>query len=151
MPEEKGYRDKKQFRVYKANGTNTGSALSIDFNPEKESVFFDFAKQKDEKAFDWQNKLTIKLSAIELAKINVSYLEKGTEVKLFHDPAKGDYKSDFKNAVLNISKSGNNYCFRLNQQEKDGKLNSISVNLNPEEMYIAHVLFKKIIEKVYDV
>jgi hypothetical protein len=140
---------KKQFRVYKANGANTGSAISIDFNAEKESVFLEFAKQKEQKSFDWQNKLTIKLSTLELAKINVFYKDKGNEVKLFHDPSKGDYKSEFKNAVLNVSKLGNNYNFRLNQQSPDGKLNSISVNLTPEEMYITTTLFRKIIEDIY--
>ena len=140
---------KKQFRVYKANGMNTGSALSVDYNIEKESVFLEFARQKEQRSFDWQNKQTIKLSALELAKINVFYKDKLTEVKLFHDPGKGNYNSEFKNAVLNISKSGVNYSIRLNQQSATGSLNSISINLSPEEMYILTILFSKIIQNVY--
>ncbi len=143
--------DKKfnQYRVYKTNSMNTGTALSVDYNAEKESIFFDFAKQKDEKSYDWQNKLTIKLSITEIAKINVFYLNKLTELNLFHDPAKGDYKSTFKNAVLKITKSTNSYTFRLNQQETDGKLNSISVNLSEDEIYVLHLLFAKIIQNSY--
>lgn len=140
-----------QYRVYKTNSSNTGTALSVDYNSEKESVFLEFAKQKDEKSYDWQNKLTIKLSINEIAKINVFYINKLSEVNLFHDPAKGDYKSSFKNAVLKITKSttGNSYMFRLNQQETDGKLNSITVNLNEEELYTLHLIFAKIIQNNY--
>jgi len=143
--------DKKfnQYRVYKTNSQNTGTALSVDYNAEKESVFLEFAKQKDEKSYDWQNKLTIKLSITEIAKVNIFYLNKLPELNLFHDPAKGEYKSTFKNAVLKITKGTNSYTFRLNQQETDGKLNSISVNLSEDELYTMHLLFAKIIQNSY--
>lgn len=55
--------------IYKPNSSKTGSALSIDFNKEKKSIFLEFAKQKEEKAFDWQNKQIFKLSAQDCAKI----------------------------------------------------------------------------------
>ncbi len=139
----------KQFRVYKTNSQITGTALSIDFNLEKKSAFLDFAKQKDASSYDWQNKITIKLSPLEMAKINVFKTGAVPEITLFHDPSKGEYNSDFQNAVLKVSKFGSGYAFKLNQKEKTGNLISVQVSLTEEEFYIVSKLFDKFIEKNY--
>jgi len=139
----------KQYRVYRANGSKTGSALSLDFNLEKQSAFLEFAKQKQDDTFDWQNKLSFKLSVTELSKIIVFYKNKTESVKFFHDPSKGKYTSTFKNAILNLTKVGNNYVFKLNQQESNGSLNSMQLSISEEEMYVMLVLFEKAIEKIY--
>jgi len=139
----------KQFRIYKANSQKTGTALSVDFNKEKQSLFLEFAKQKPDDTFDWEKKLTMKLSLGELSKVCVFYRNKQAEVGFFHDPSKGEYKASFKNAVLKISRGTNNYFIKLNQQELDGNLNSISVNVAEEEMYSLCLLFDKAIQDSY--
>jgi len=138
----------KQFRIYKANGQKTGTAMSVDFNKEKQSLFLEFAKQKPDDTFDWEKKITFKFSLIELAKVTVFYRNKLVEVSFFHDPSKGEYKANFRNAVLKITKPGA-YNFKLNQQELDGSLNSITINLTEEEMYSLCLLFDKAIQESY--
>ncbi len=137
------------YRVYKPNNQKTGSALSIDFNKAKKSVFLEFSKQKDEKSFDWENKLILKLNIQDIAKICVLYKDKKEELTLYHDPSKGQYESTTKNNILKITKSNYGTNFKINQQEKDSTLNSISINLSEDEMYTLFVLFNKVIEEIY--
>ena len=136
----------KQFRIYKSNSQKNGTAMSVDINKEKQSVFLEFAKQKPDDTFDWEKKLTMKLSLGELAKICVLYKNKTAEVTLFHDPSKGEYKANFKNAILKVSRGSNNYYIKLNQQELDGNLNSILVNVTEEEMYSLCLIFDRMIQ-----
>lgn len=139
---------KYQYVFYKANPKITGSALSIEYNSEKKCGFFEFAKQKEEKKFDWENKITLKLSTGELSKILAFYREKKEELSLFHDPAKGQYVSDTKNTILKLNKSSFGYSFRVNQQEKDNTVNSISINLTDDEMCIMEIFCTNAIEKI---
>ncbi len=139
----------KQFRIYKANSQKNGTALSLDFNKEKQSLFLEFAKQKPDDTFDWEKKLTFKFSLIELAKVCVFYKNKLPELNFFHDPSKGEYKANFKNAVLKLTKGMNNYSLKINQQELDGSINSIIININEEEMYSLCLLFDKAIQDSY--
>jgi len=135
--------------IYKPNSSKTGSALSIDFNKEKKSIFLEFAKQKEEKAFDWQNKQIFKLSAQDCAKICIFIRDKKEELQLFHDPNKSINETTVKNAVLKISKSSYGYGFKINQQEKDNTLNSIAITLTEDEAYILQLIFNKAIERIY--
>lgn len=137
------------YRVYKPNNQKTGSALSIDFNKAKKSIFLEFSKQKDEKSFDWENKLILKLNIADIAKICVLYKDKKEELTLYHDPSKGQYESTTKNNILKITKSNYGINFKINQQEKDSTLNTISINLSEDEMYTLFVLFNKVIEEIY--
>lgn len=135
--------------IYKPNSSKTGSALSIDFNKEKKSIFLEFAKQIEEKRFDWSNKQIFKLSAQDSAKICVFVRDKKEEMQLFHDPNKSINETTVKNAVLKISKSSYGYGFKINQQEKDNTLNSIGITLTEDEMYILILIFNKAIEGIY--
>lgn len=135
--------------IYKPNSSKTGSALSIDFNKEKKSIFLEFAKQLEEKRFDWGNKQIFKLSAQDLAKICVFVRDKKEDMQLFHDPNKSINETTVKNAVLKISKSNFGYSFKINQQEKDNTLNCIGITLTEDEMYILMLIFNKAIEGIY--
>ena len=135
--------------IYKPNNSKTGSAMSVDFNKQKKSIFLEFAKQKEEKAFDWQNKEIFKLGAQDCAKICVLYKDKKDELQLFHDPNKSINETTVKNAVLKISRSNYGYGFKLNQQEKDSTLNSTGITLTEDEMYILILIFNKAIEQMY--
>jgi hypothetical protein len=135
--------------IYKPNSSKTGSALSIDFNKDKKSIFLEFAKQIEEKRFDWSNKQIFKLSAQDCAKICVFVRDKKEDMQLFHDPNKSINETTVKNAVLKISKSSYGYGFKINQQEKDNTLNSIGITLTEDEMYILMLIFNKAIEQMY--
>jgi len=135
--------------IYKPNTSKSGSAMSVDFNKEKKSIFLEFAKQIEEKRFDWQNKQIFKLSAQDCAKICVAIRDKKEELQLFHDPNKSINETTVKNAVLKISKSNYGYGFKINQQEKDNTLNSIAITLTEDEMYILILVFNKAIESIF--
>ncbi|MCC7552461.1 hypothetical protein KO317_02235 [Candidatus Micrarchaeota archaeon] len=144
--------DKKNepFKLYKANKTNTGSALQLDLNVLKKSVFLDCAKQKDEKIFDWEHKLTIKLSVSDISKILSVLDNKITSEKLFHQPSKGEYEiaKDVKNNVLEITKSQYGYSLRISQQNTTG-VNAIMVTISDSESIIIKILLQNAILKIY--
>lgn len=135
--------------VYKPNNSKTGSAMSVDFNKSKKSIFLEFAKQIEDKKFDWSNKQIFKLSAQDCAKICIFIRDKKEEMQLFHDPNKSINETTVKNAVLKISKSNYGYSFKINQQEKDNSLNSIAITLTEDEPYILQLIFNKAIESIY--
>ncbi|PIU21974.1 MAG: hypothetical protein COT14_03170 [Candidatus Diapherotrites archaeon CG08_land_8_20_14_0_20_30_16] len=135
--------------IYKPNSSKTGSALSFDFNKLKKSVFLEFAKQKEEKAFDWQNKQIFKLSAQDCSKICVLIRDRKEELNLFHDPNKSINETTVKNAVLKITKTNFGYSFKINQQEKDNTINSIAISVTEDEAYILVLIFNKAIESIY--
>lgn len=137
------------YTIYKPNSSKTGSALNIDFNKNKKSIFLEFAKQLDEKKFDWPNKLIFKLSAQDCAKICVFIRDKKEEMQLFHDPNKSINETTVKNAVLKLSRNNYGYGFKINQQEKDNSLNSIAITLTEDEIYILIIIFNKAIEEIY--
>ena len=71
-------KSRKEYRIYKPNKNNSGSVsswqVSLDSNPEKgNNVFLDCANQKqsenDNAAFDWDNKVTVKLGLPDLGAI----------------------------------------------------------------------------------
>ena len=138
------------FKLYKANKTNNGSALQLDLNILKKSVFLDCSKQKNEKLFDWTNKLTMKLSVQDISKIlNVLENKVPTE-KIFHQPSKGDYESskNIKNNVLEITKSQYGYSMRISQQNTEG-VNAITVSITDSESICIRILLERAIEKIY--
>ncbi len=138
------------FKLYKANKSNTGAALQLDLNTYKKSVFLDCAKQKDERIFDWGNKLTMKLSAQDISRI-LNVLENNLNTdKLFHQPSKGDYEStkNVKNNVLEISKSSYGYSFRISQQNTEG-VDAITITVNDSEAILIKILLKHAILKIY--
>lgn len=135
--------------IYKPNASKSGAAMSVDFNKEKKSIFLEFAKQIEEKKFDWSNKMNFKLSAQDAAKICIAIRDKKEELQLFHDPNKSINETTVKNAVLKITKSSYGYGFKINQQEKDNTLNSIAITLTEDEAYILILVFNKAIESIY--
>ena len=71
-------KSRKEYRIYKPSKNNSGSVsswqVSLDSNPEKgNNVFLDCANQKqsenDNAAFDWDNKVTVKLGLPDLGAI----------------------------------------------------------------------------------
>ncbi len=137
------------FKLYKANKNNTGAALQLDLNTYKKAVFLDCAKQKAERVFDWDNKLTMKLSIQDISKI-LSVLEnKVGTTKLFHQPSKGEYENtkNVKNNVLEITKSQYGYSMRVSQQNTEG-VSAIMITINIEESILISILLKRAVKKI---
>ena len=138
------------FKLYKPNKNNTGAALQLDLNTYKKAVFLDCAKQKAERVFDWENKVTMKLSVQDISKILNVLKDKTNTVKLFHQPSKGNYEStkNVKNNVLEVTKSQYGYSMRISQQNTEG-VSAITITISNDENILIMILLKKAIEKIY--
>jgi len=140
----------KPFRIYKPNKTNTGSAMQLDLNKYKGAVFLECAKQSGELSFDWGNKITVKLSMSDISKLLAVLNNKAANMKLFHQPSKGDYESSkgIKNNILELSKGQYGYLVRVSQQTDEG-VNAIQISVGDDEAEAISILLKKAIETVY--
>ncbi|HLD76181.1 MAG TPA: hypothetical protein VI874_04130 [Candidatus Norongarragalinales archaeon] len=78
----------KKYSVYKPNKRLAGAAFQFDCNPAKESVFVEGANQIGEQMFDWSNKVVVKLSAADIAKLLTVLENKKPSIELFHDSTK---------------------------------------------------------------
>jgi len=150
QPTQQNYENK--FAIYKPNKTTSGSAVQFDFNKEKKSVFVDAAKQKaNEQVFDWQNKLSFKLSTTDMAKLLVVLRGKLPSLELFHDPGKGSYASsaDTKNSTLSLSKGERGYYLKLSTQKKTGEVTAINIGISEDEAIVLQLLMEEAIRKSY--
>ena len=140
----------KPFTIYKANKNQTGSALKIDFNKIKKIVFLECAHQKSEDRFDWENKITVKLSPTDISKILEVLEDKSKNIKLFHQPSKGEYKlaNDVKNTVVDLSSTNFGYSMRISRQTTSG-LKAININISKNEAIIMRILLLKAVEMFY--
>lgn len=141
---------KNKLSFYKPNRSGAGSAVQFDLNAEKQSVFVEISRQSGEKTFDWANKITFKLSLMELGKLLSVLRGKVPQIQLYHDPSKGDYAvaKETKNATLALSKSDYGFFFKITQQSQDGKLNSIQTSFTDDEAIILETVFTKAITEI---
>ncbi|MFH1750486.1 MAG: hypothetical protein ABH863_02305, partial [Candidatus Micrarchaeota archaeon] len=56
-------------KFYKPNKAMQGSACQFDFAPDKQAVFFEIARQLEERKFDWGNKLAFKMADVDICKV----------------------------------------------------------------------------------
>lgn len=142
---------RERFKVYKPTKTLNGSAFQVDFTPEKQCCFLEFSKQKAEQEFDWGNKLTLKASVTDIAKILTVLEGKSQSVKLYHDPSKGQYSvaEEVKNNALEITKGQYGYLVRASSQAQDKTVTSVQVSLTEDEAILLRVLLEKSIETIY--
>ena len=144
------YQKPKPYTIYKANRNNNGSAVQFDFNSGKGCVFIDCANQKNDERFDWENKLTVKLSPADISKIITVLKGKTQNIKLFHQPSKGAYKSseNVKNNVVELSSSGTGYYLRVSRQTLDS-VKAVNITISHSESIILCILLEKAIEQIY--
>lgn len=141
-----------KFAIYKPSKAGGGSAVQFDFNKEKKSVFVEAAKQKGtEQGFDWQNKLTFKLSTTDMAKLLTVLHGKLPSVELFHDPGKGSYASaaEVKNSALSIARGARGFYFKLSTQMKAGTVTAISLGVTEDEAVVLQLLLEEAVRKSY--
>lgn len=141
---------KNKLSFYKPNKTGSGSAVQFDLNASKQSVFVEISHQNGERSFDWANKITFKLSLMELGKLLSVLKGRAPQVQLYHDPSKGDYAlaKEMKNATLALSRSDYGYFLKITQQGQDGKLNTIQTNFTEDEGIILEVVFAKAVTEI---
>ena len=152
--------------MYRANRNNNGAAMQLDFNPEKEAVFLECAQQVGEQRFDWQNKITVKLSLADVGKFLAVLAGRSGEAKLYHDPGKGDYgEQSVRNRVVELrrneraggsagsggasagagSGAGFGFGLKVSQQGKDGRLQAISITIGEDEAVVMETLLRQAI------
>jgi len=143
--------EKKSFRIYKANKTGTGSALGMDMNVEKEAIFLEVANQMGEKRFDWNNKITMKLSISDIGNFLAVLRGKKDSIRLFHEPAKGEYElaKEVMNTIAELSKGAHGYALRVSQQARSRELRAIQINISDDEGEVLRVLLERAIERIH--
>lgn len=137
-----------KFSIYKPNKTGRGAAVQFDFNPEKQSVFVEAAPQSGERAFDWNQKVTVKLNTAELAKILLVFEDRQPTVKLFHDSTKVPFETTLKNTVVEVTKADYGFYLKVSSQSSGG-VKIVNVTVSDDEAKSLSVLFRKAIERVY--
>ena len=135
---------------YKPNKSGAGSAIQFDLNKDKQSVFVEISRQVGERVFDWANKITFKLSLMDLGKLLVVLSGKSKQVQLFHDPSKGEYAlaKETKNATLSLTKGDYGFFLKVSQQSQEGALNSIQISLADDEAMVLEILLRKAVEEI---
>ena len=149
------------FRIYRANRDNTGSATEwqLSYKPNKEydpyEMFLVAAKQigTDDDGngrFDWkETKMTVKLGDADLGEI-ISVLERrkefvGTKGSLFHQTPNGG------NKVVDFRAVDNGYSLRVSaQNDKKEKVGDIRQTLSHADASILLVLLKRAVERFYN-
>ncbi len=137
-----------KFSIYKPNKSGRGAAVQFDFNPEKQSVFVEAAPQSGERAFDWNNKVTVKLNVMELAKLLLVFEDKLPTVKLFHDSTKSPGETTLKNTVVEVTKGDFGFFMKVSAQTAAG-IKIVNITVAEEEAKALSVLFRKAIERTY--
>jgi len=74
----------KNYTIYKPNMKGTGSALNLDLS--QNGLFLEITRQVEgERKFDWDNKITVKLDLVDIAKILLGF-KTLREISIFHNP-----------------------------------------------------------------
>ncbi|MBI2446001.1 hypothetical protein HYV43_06445 [Candidatus Micrarchaeota archaeon] len=137
-----------KFSIYKPNKTLRGSAVQFDYNPEKESVFVEAAPQSGEKQFDWNQKIVVKVSILELAKLLLVLEGKQPTTKLFHDSTKVPGETTLKNTVVELTRGDYGFFMKISSQSDVG-LKIVNVNVSDDEAMALSVLFRRAIGRTY--
>lgn len=83
--------------IYKPNSRGNGGVMRFSLNRAKGAVFLDAASQSGEKAFDWENKITMKWGLSDLGPVIAVLQGRQETAKLFH-------QSDKANSAFEITR-----------------------------------------------
>ncbi|MFH1199617.1 MAG: hypothetical protein V1708_00960, partial [Candidatus Micrarchaeota archaeon] len=138
---------------YKATKSVSGSAAQFDLNAQKEAVFLELARQKGEREFDWQNKLSFKLGTTDIGKLLLVLKRRVPSLELFHDPGKGGYAlaQTARNNTLSFSRDERTgrVSIKVSQQASDGSLTSISAFLSEDEALLLELMLERALAAIY--
>jgi hypothetical protein len=79
-----------EYAIYKPNSRGSGGVIRFGINRTKGSVFVDAASQSGEKAFDWENKITMKWGLSDLGAVLATLQGRQPQAKLFHQSEKAN-------------------------------------------------------------
>jgi len=161
-----GMRLEAKYIVYKGSGVARFSISPPVFTSEEiglgrvykiqseGAVFLEMAPSNGQNSYDWQNrKLNVKLGLADLGKI-LFYLDSGfrnsEKISLFHDPNKG--KEGEGQTTKNIelrrpTQQSPNFLLSA-VERKDGKSNSVTVPISPDEATIIQILLREAVKVV---
>ena len=137
---------------YKPNRDNNGAAVQFDLAVDKQAVFIEAAPQAGGQAFDWNNKIVMKLDVTDVGKLLSVLNGAATQAKLYHDPAKREgYAGQARNNTIDFSRGGQyGYAVRVSQQTTDKNVRSVLIMLSDDEAQVLRVLLEKAVERFYN-
>ncbi len=160
----------KKFCVYKPNKRLAGAAFQFDFNPSKESIFVEAANQTGEQLFDWSNKVIVKLSDTDIAKLLVVLEGKKPTIELFHDSTKtskpltesyatpntqggvagpSNPAPSLKSTTVSLTKGDYGFFIKATRQFSDGKVASVNMPLSDDEALSLRLLLQRAIVRIH--
>ena len=107
-----------EYAIYKPTQRGTGGVIRFELNRSKGAVFVDAALQSGEKAFDWEQKITMKWGLADLGSVLATLQGRQPQVKLFHETEKAN--SAFE---LTLREDANRapYMMTMSRQEDKAK------------------------------
>eukprot|EP00191_Tetraselmis_sp_GSL018_P024016 CAMPEP_0177626140 /NCGR_PEP_ID=MMETSP0419_2-20121207/30492_1 /TAXON_ID=582737 /ORGANISM="Tetraselmis sp., Strain GSL018" /LENGTH=221 /DNA_ID=CAMNT_0019127169 /DNA_START=123 /DNA_END=785 /DNA_ORIENTATION=+ len=116
-----------------------GGGIAIE---RQGTMFVEFAAAVAERQYDWENKLTFALNAIELGTLMECA---GSKNEFYHDPGKGGRSEGTVSKTLRVepTPSGNGYFFSISVSDKSSRRNTnISVPVSFGEFAVMKQLFQ---------
>lgn len=132
------------YAVYKPNSRGSGGVMRFSLNRGKAAVFVDAALQSGDRAFDWENKMTMKWALSDLGQVVAVLSGREDQTKLFH-------QSEKANSVFEMIRQDDPkrmpYLLTLSRQCLDGQsVKKVFLPLNHGEAAILEVALKRAIE-----
>ena len=131
----------KNYTIYKPNMKGTGSALNLDLS--QNGLFLEITRQVEgERKFDWDNKITVKLDLVDIAKILLGF-KTLREISIFHNPdARNQIQGERSKTVnMKFSKEYGCYYLRVGYKVKES-VQQIGIPINLEEAIIMDELLR---------
>jgi len=118
--------------------TSTGSGLKI---ARAGTLLLEFANSRGERDYDWENKQTFALSAVECAEV-LELAEAGGKQEFFHDPNKFSSGEGTVSKSLRISPASNTgFFFSLSVSNKiAGTQNKYDTVVSPGELRVIRTI-----------
>jgi hypothetical protein len=132
------------YAVYKPNARGSGGVMRFSLNRGKAAVFVDAALQSGDRAFDWENKMTMKWALSDLGQVVAVLSGREDQTKLFH-------QSEKANSVFEMIRQDDPkrmpYLLTLSRQGIDDQsVKKVFLPLNHGEAAILEVALKRAIE-----
>jgi len=144
-------RRKAYYNIYKPLAKqDAGAALQFSFDPVKNSIFLEAAKQQGERLeigskeqFDWLGKIVFKLGVNDIAQLLLLFSGRSQEIKCIHKPLDNAHTS-----VLEVKKQTgqyDNYYLKLSKTVRDesgsAQTKAVSIYIDHSEMAVlAHFI-----------
>lgn len=136
------------YNIYRKG--KTAAQFKIGANIDRPGIFVDLTDKPKGDAFDWKDKITIKLGLNDLGAMLSTIKNNEKELKLFHDPGAGtDDKGSVSRTITLVRNDSKQKGYYFNvTSSQDGKAKRISVAMNNSEITILECLITVTIPKM---